>query len=109
MTYQEQLLTPEWKELRDHILERDGHECQTCMNKENLQVHHKKYFFDVPAWYYPDNYLITLCNECHARLHEKDPTKKTKFNNNWDKIIERLGHSYAAVIQLRKREVENGK
>lgn len=104
MTYQEQLQQPEWKDLRDHILERDGYECQTCMSKDDLHVHHKKYFFDVMAWDYPDNYLITLCEVCHSKIHGKDLTLKSKFESDWDKIINRLSQSYGAVIELRIKE-----
>ncbi|ARV07201.1 hypothetical protein BTO04_11115 [Polaribacter sp. SA4-10] len=34
-----------------------------------LQVHHKYYVINNLPWDYPDDSLITLCNECHQKLH----------------------------------------
>lgn len=76
MTYDEQLNTYEWQARRKQILERDDYCCQDCLNggtyykHPNLQVHHKSYIWDGRmAWEYPDEYLITLCDECHAKIH----------------------------------------
>lgn len=44
----------------------------TVYLKENplfLTVHHKHYILQHKAWEYDDNDLVTLCNECHTRLH----------------------------------------
>ena len=35
MNYQEQLLTPEWKEKRKEILKRDGYKCTSCGKKRS--------------------------------------------------------------------------
>lgn len=66
MTYQQQLNHPLWKQKRDAILARDNFTC-LCGVTELLHVHHMKY--TGYAWEAPDNDLITLCNDCHRKIH----------------------------------------
>lgn len=35
-----------------------------------LNVHHKRYIIQHKAWEYNDQDLITLCNECHIKIHK---------------------------------------
>ena len=75
-TYEDLLLTPEWKSKRGYILKRDNYKCQWCGKQEQLQVHHKYYSkypnnVKVQPWNYPNDALITLCNECHQKAHKK--------------------------------------
>lgn len=71
MTYEEQLLTPEWQAKRHVIIERDWRMCQKCMSGQHLNVHHKYYIDDGRmAWEYPNSALITLCNTCHKLEHK---------------------------------------
>ena len=75
-TYEDLLLTPEWKSKRCYILKRDNYKCQWCGKQEQLQVHHKYYSkypnnVKVQPWNYPNDALITLCNECHQKAHKK--------------------------------------
>lgn len=58
----------EWKELRQKILERDNFKCHCCKSKYNLHVHHLLYVGDKP-WKTPDRFLITLCEDCHRKVH----------------------------------------
>lgn len=76
MSYEEQLKTPQWYVKRAEILERDDFCCQDCLVGTKrlsmhiqLQVHHKKYIDGLMAWEHPDNLLITLCRDCHAKFH----------------------------------------
>lgn len=56
-----------WELIRKSVLARDGHICQGCGTGAGLQVHHIQHVqhggSDDPA------NLITLCDECHARIH----------------------------------------
>jgi 5-methylcytosine-specific restriction endonuclease McrA len=58
-----------YRELHRQVLERDGWRCQACGSMQHLQVHHLKprshSGSDV------EHNLITLCAECHARMHRK--------------------------------------
>ena len=40
-----------------------------------LQVHHKQYITGLYAWEYNENDLVTLCSECHLKVHKYLPTK----------------------------------
>lgn len=64
--------TKNWKSVRNRIIERDGRKCAHCGRSEDevkLQVHHLHYEEGKKAWEYPDEYLITLCQHCHAEEH----------------------------------------
>jgi DNA-binding MarR family transcriptional regulator len=79
--YHQQLENPMWEKKRNIILKRDQYQCQLCGSKHNLQVHHIKYSSDKKAWEYPNLDLITLCEECHKKVHadhqhELNPYKK---------------------------------
>lgn len=76
-TYGALLFKPEWRAKREEILHRDNHTCVICYGSEDLQVHHRQYHFIASIkqfklpWDYPDNLLITLCESCHKRGHNK--------------------------------------
>ena len=61
--------TKEWASIRKEILRRDGHKCQICRSKKNLNVHH------ITPWRKTrdDSHsnLITLCDHCHYRVEWK--------------------------------------
>jgi hypothetical protein len=68
MTYSEKLKDPRWQKKRLSILNRDSFTCQHCGSKENtLHVHHLVYLKSTDPWEYKDEYLLTLCFECHKQ------------------------------------------
>lgn len=70
MNYGELLRDPRWQRRRLEILERDGWRCRHCCeDKRELQVHHKRYGAGAP-WEVPPEWLVTLCDLCHARVTE---------------------------------------
>lgn len=79
--YSNQLQHENWIIKRDEILFRDNNECQLCFSRNELQIHHKMYLKGHKAWEYPNNYLITLCPQCHV-LFEND-----KIENGRDKPV----------------------
>ncbi len=65
-SYFEKLKDPRWQKIRLKILERDNWTCQNCGDKEStLNVHHRYYKPKLEPWEYPEESLITLCEECH--------------------------------------------
>lgn len=65
-SYSERLKDPHWQKKRLQILERDDWTCQLCFDSEStLVVHHRRYLTSVEPWDYPDELLVTLCEECH--------------------------------------------
>jgi DNA-directed RNA polymerase subunit RPC12/RpoP len=80
LRYEELLKLPQWKNKRHSILERDGYKCKYCGSKQFLNVHHKYYLKYpnnqmIPPWKYNDDALITLCNNCHKKVHQKNIIK----------------------------------
>ena len=66
-TYSDKLKDPRWQKKRLEIMQRDEFMCQCCYDTESmLTVHHKYYIHGKDPWDYPDELLITLCNNCHA-------------------------------------------
>ena len=76
-SYGARLFDPRWKARRKQIIERDGHKCVNCGSAEKLQVHHRQYHFVASLntmkdpWEYSDRLLITLCEPCHRKGHQK--------------------------------------
>lgn len=85
-SYGATLFDPRWREKRQRILQRDNNRCVICNAIENLHVHHRQYHFSKSLnrfknpWEYSDSLLITLCESCHGRGHNKYtvPTKYIK-------------------------------
>lgn len=74
--YGEQLKDQRWLYIRERILERDKWNCCNCGSKRNLQVHHRRYIKGRMAWEYNDEFLVTLCDKCHKKVHEEWGTIK---------------------------------
>jgi 5-methylcytosine-specific restriction endonuclease McrA len=59
-----------YRKLHRQVLERDGWRCQICGSMQQLQVHHLK--FRSQSGGDEEQNLITLCAECHLRIHSND-------------------------------------
>ena len=76
-SYGSLLFDARWKEKREAILKRDENRCVLCKSDHNVQVHHRQYHFIIrdnqfkAPWDYDDHLLITLCESCHKRGHNK--------------------------------------
>jgi 5-methylcytosine-specific restriction endonuclease McrA len=58
-----------YRQLCREVLERDGWQCQSCGQMENLQIHHihpRSRLGDDT-----ESNLITLCNICHQIFHRR--------------------------------------
>lgn len=67
--------TIKWQVKKSRIMERDHFTCQMCGAKDKfLNVHHKTYKNCIGNKCYtcPDEDLVTLCEECHKKVHCKD-------------------------------------
>lgn len=55
-------------------MQRDEFRCTSCLDKtKTLHVHHLDYISGNEPWEYENNYLITLCHDCHAEITEERP------------------------------------
>lgn len=72
--YREYLRSETWENKRQQRLKMDGLQCQICGTGKNLHVHHITYeHFGAE----PMQDLITVCDNCHRKIHENDITSAT--------------------------------
>lgn len=90
--YEGYLQSDTWKEIRQKRLEFDNRQCVCCCGTENLRVHHITYDRVGGSEY--DYDLITLCDDCHRRLHEMQDAEKPEF----DSIMKAFKDECAAAI-----------
>lgn len=65
-SYSEKLKDPRWQKRRLEIFNRDNFTCRRCGDtKSTLHVHHKYYENGMEPWDYPEESLITFCEDCH--------------------------------------------
>ncbi|MEG1950846.1 MAG: HNH endonuclease [Odoribacter sp.] len=90
MNYIEELKDPRWQRKRLEVMQADKFTCQMCFRSDKpLNVHHKKYIKGYKAWEYETNELITLCEDCHKKVHREEKKMecmKIIFENIFDKI-----------------------
>ena len=63
--------TPEYKEWRQKVLERDNFKCVSCESDRNLVVHHLDGYLWCTEKRTDINNGVTLCEGCHYRFHRK--------------------------------------
>jgi len=69
--WSDQYTDPRWQKKRLEILEYDNYTCRRCGDKEStLHVHHGTYIKGRKIWEYIPCQLITLCDDCHKKVHE---------------------------------------
>lgn len=78
------LLThPRWLELKEKVLEKDGHCCTNCKSPFSLDVYHKDIQPGRKPWEYKIKSLITLCNVCA----KNKPAAIIKRMANYQKFV----------------------
>lgn len=83
--YFNKLKDPRWQAKRLFIFERDKFECVSCGSKDKtLTVHHNYYEQNKNPWEYPDDSLMTLCEDCHKEAQIttkllKESIKQTSY------------------------------
>lgn len=68
-----------WK---NAVLERDGNKCCLCGQEEDLHAHHKKGFDEYPELRFEVDNGITLCRQCHTKIHSEKNQKKPSDNQD---------------------------
>ena len=75
--YADYIKSKVWKKKRNERLSFDGYRCRQCGSAQNLRVHHITY---ERLGHEEMDDLITLCKDCHAKVHENDLAKKGVAN-----------------------------
>ncbi len=71
-TYSQKLNHPKWQRKRLEIMQRDNFKCTICGNDEDeLNVHHLYYVSGKAVYDYDNEYLVTLCKDCHQATHNE--------------------------------------
>lgn len=72
--YEQDLKDPRWQALAKKIRYRDNDRCKMCGCKKRkgmeMNVHHLRYYLNRKPWEYDESDLITICRDCHRKLHE---------------------------------------
>jgi hypothetical protein len=64
--YHNYLLSPEWAQKREAVLERASGRCEGCRTAEATQVHHLTYEHCGNEFLWE---LVAICRACHSRFH----------------------------------------
>ena len=76
-----------WTVKRAKILKRDGYECQNCRryfrSKEAKVVHHIYFYEDYSELGLMNWNLISLCNGCHNKMHNRLTDEATKLGKEY--------------------------
>ena len=71
LDWKEQYQHPHWQRKKHAILNRDDYSCRICGETEvQLDVHHLYYEKDGHIWDVDDDGLVTLCKNCHKKIHD---------------------------------------
>lgn len=61
-----------WALKKSEVLRRDKFYCQICCESNSLEVHHILPKSTHPELTFDDENLITICKECHKKMHAQD-------------------------------------
>ncbi len=78
--YREYLNSDHWKRVREQAFKRDGNRCYMCGTGKNLEVHHRRY--DSLGTENEIDDVITVCDDYHTKIHEKDMGTNEQMPNN---------------------------
>lgn len=79
--------TNRWKNKRKVILKRDDYKCQECKrygkNTPATTVHHIIPLEQMPDLKLNSLNLISLCQECHNKMHDRITDELTELGRKW--------------------------
>lgn len=82
-----------WMKLREKILMRDEYSCRECKRygkRSSAKVVHHVYPAEkYPYLFYNPNNLISLCNSCHNKMHDRWTDQITNLGKIWQKRLEK--------------------
>lgn len=86
--YAKKLKDPRWQKKRLEILQRDNFGCMKCFSdSKTLHVHHRLYNKGVDPWDYENEYLVTLCEDCHQEETERMGFAMEKLTREFKRLF----------------------
>lgn len=107
MTYSEKLKDPLWQRKRLFILTRDAFKCQMCGDdKSTVHVHHRHYLPAREPWDYPDDLLVTLCENCHHKEEQAADNAQKMLNtmHHWGVFNTQIIEMFNKIINSKISE-----
>lgn len=85
-------LSPEWRELRKWVLQRDNYLCVPCYRKQKISaaiiVHHLKPIETHPELALDPENCVSQCGTCHNKVHpERAKTKAVEQREYKARVI----------------------
>lgn len=75
--------------------------CGKSLDENNYQVHHLTYLKNRNVWEYPDEFLVTLCKQCHAKEHGIIPPSSGWTYMDFDDLGEMSGECEKCHTSIR--------
>lgn len=86
--------TKRWRNKREVILKRDEYMCRECKRYGKTTaantVHHVFPYETHPEYKYNNNNLISVCNQCHNKYHNRFDDTLTETGMNLQRRLETL-------------------
>jgi hypothetical protein len=70
----------ELKNWRKSVFKKDNYRCGHCKTNKNLQAHHIKSYADFPDLRFIISNGLTLCIDCHGKVHNRNFKEKRNKN-----------------------------
>ena len=95
--------TKKWLRKRANVMRRDDYKCKECLRygktSEAQMVHHIYPLEHYPQYSLTDINLLSLCDSCHGKMHDRNNNTITELGRYWQaKIKLNLGISDADII-----------
>lgn len=103
-----------WEHLREKVMRRDGYRCRECIRfgkfKQGEMVHHAVPREDFPELQWEPWNLVTLCNQCHDRMHLRVSNELSKAGIDLaTRILRSEGKDIGYLRELEQRRTEGAR
>jgi predicted HNH restriction endonuclease len=101
-------LSKRWEHLRARVMRRDGYKCRECIrfgkSREGTMVHHAIPREDFPELQWEPWNLVTLCNQCHDRMHLRVSNELSKAGIDLaNRVLREAGKDIGYLRELEQR------
>jgi len=100
--------TKAWRSKRAKVLRRDQYECRECKrygkSRPATTVHHINPLESQPQWRLESWNLLSLCNTCHEKMHDRTSDVLTALGEYWR---ERVSKVYPPPLKSLKSNQED--